>query len=104
MEALVVKCDILKQSRYQLPMLIPPSHSVVVPKLIVVWASVCFRRIKIRKCFKTDIIPFQYSVMEALVLKCDILNLSRYLLQTIIPPNHSALVPKLIVVWASVCS
>ena len=41
MEVLVVKCDIPKLSRYQLPMFIPPNHSAVVPKLILVWTPMC---------------------------------------------------------------
>jgi len=35
MEALVVKCDILNLSRYQLPKITAPSHPCVVPKLIM---------------------------------------------------------------------
>ena len=49
---------------------------------------------------KYDNIPCQYSVMEALVVKFDILNLSRYQLQKITAQSHSDVVPKLIVVWA----
>ena len=36
---------------------------------------------KTRKLIISDIIPCQYSVMEAVLLKFDILNLSRYQLQ-----------------------
>jgi hypothetical protein len=37
--------------------------------------------------------------MEAVLLKFDILNLSRYQLQIIISPSHSTVVPKLIMMW-----
>jgi hypothetical protein len=37
MEAVVAQCDILNLSRYQLQIKIPPSHSTVVPKLIMMW-------------------------------------------------------------------
>jgi len=37
MEAVLVKFDILSLSNYQLQKLIPPSHSGVVPKLIMMW-------------------------------------------------------------------
>ena len=47
-------------------MLIPPSHYAVAPKLIMMWHQYVLRWIKIRKSIKTDIIPCQYSVMEAL--------------------------------------
>jgi len=62
------------------------------------------RLIQIRKSTKTDIIPCQYSVMEALELKWDILKLSRNQLRMCIPPSHSSVDPKLIMAWISVCS
>jgi hypothetical protein len=37
MEAVVAQCDILNLSRYQLQIKIPPSHSTVVPKFIMMW-------------------------------------------------------------------
>ena len=37
--------------------------------------------------------------MEAVLVKFDIFNLSRYQLQKIIPPSHYGVVPKLIMVW-----
>ena len=37
-------------------------------------------------------IPCQYSVIEAVIVKFDIFNLSRYQLQRIIPPNHYSVV------------
>jgi hypothetical protein len=37
--------------------------------------------------------------MEAVLGKFDILNLSTYQLQRIIPPSHYGVVPKLIMVW-----
>jgi hypothetical protein len=37
--------------------------------------------------------------MEAVLLKFDILNLSRYQFQRIIPPSRSAVVPKVIMMW-----
>jgi hypothetical protein len=37
MEVVVVQCDILNLSRYQLQIKIPPSHSTVVPKFIRMW-------------------------------------------------------------------
>ena len=55
------------------------------------------------KYIRSDIIPCQYSVMEALVARWDILNLCRYQLQMILPPSHPYVVPKLILVWAPVC-
>ena len=61
-------------------------------------------RIKTRKSIKTDIIHFQYWVVEAVVVKWDILNLSRYQLQMNLPPGHPFAVPKLIMVWAQVNS
>ena len=38
-------------------------------------------------------------MMKAVLLKFDILKLSRYQLQRIIPPSHNGVVPKLIMVW-----
>ena len=104
MEALVVKCDILNLSKYQLEMIIPQIQPSVVPKPIVVWAPVCSWSDQFRNNIKTDIIPCQYSVIEALVEKWHILKLSTYQLQTITAPGHPYVVPKLIVVWAPVCS
>ena len=60
--------------------------------------------VKANKYIKSNIIPCKYPVTEALVVKFDILYLSTYQLPMIIPPSHSAVVPKLIVVWAPVCS
>jgi hypothetical protein len=37
--------------------------------------------------------------MEAVLLNFDILNLSSFQLQIIIPPSQSAVVPKLIMMW-----
>ena len=56
------------------------------------------------KYIKADIIPCQYSVMEALVVKWDILNLSRYQLHMILPPGHPYVVSKRVLVWAPGCS
>ena len=61
-------------------------------------------RIKTRKSIKTDIIPCPKSVMEAVVVKWDILNLSRYQLRMNLPPGHPSVDPKLIMVWAQVYS
>ena len=41
---------------------------------------------------------------EAIVVKWHILKLSTYQLQMTIPPSNPSVVPKLIVVWAPVCS
>ena len=56
------------------------------------------------KSIKANIIPCQYLVMEVHVMKWDILNLSIYQLQMIIPTRHPSVDPKLIVVWAPICS
>jgi len=45
-----------------------------------------------------------YSVMEALLVKLDILNLSRFQLPKITAPSHYTVVPKLIMVWAQASS
>jgi len=42
--------------------------------------------------------------MEALLLKFDILNLSRYKLQKITAPSHYTVVPKLLMMWAQASS
>jgi len=48
-----------------------------------------------RKSIKSDIIPRQYSVIQAVLVKFDVLNLSTHQLQRIIPPRGSGVVPKL---------
>ena len=48
--------------------------------------------------------PWQYSVMEAVLVMFYILNLTIYQLQKITPASHSAVVPQLIMLWAQVCS
>ena len=40
-------------------------------------------------------------MMEAVLVKFDILNVSRFQLQKIIPPSHYGVVPKLIMVWTT---
>jgi hypothetical protein len=37
MEAVVIQCDILNHSRYQLQITIPPRESTVVPELLMMW-------------------------------------------------------------------
>jgi len=61
-------------------------------------------RIKTMKLIKSDIIPCRCSVMEALLVKFDIRNLSRYLLPKIPAPTHYTVVPKLIMEWAQASS
>ena len=104
MEELVVKWHILRLSTYQLPK--KQHQATPLWFLNSYWCGhqYVLRRIKSRKSIKTDIILCQYSVMEALVVKCDILNLAGYQLQMIIPPRDSAVVPELVMVWAPVYS
>jgi hypothetical protein len=97
MEAVLLNFDILNLSRYQLQITTPPSQSAVVPKFIMTWTidSQFFDGSK-PATYKIWIIHSQYLVMEAVVLKFDLLNLSRYQLKIIIAPSQSTVVPKLI--------
>jgi hypothetical protein len=53
---------------------------------------------------KSHVIPCLFSVMEAVLRKCDIVNLSRFQLPRKIPEAHSYVVPKLVMMGAQVCS
>ena len=106
MEALVVKWHVLRLSTYQLPKITAPGHPSVVPKLIVWWGhQYVLCRINYRRSIKSDSIPCQYSVKEALVVKWHVLRLSTYQLPKITVLGHPSVVKKkLIVVRATVCS
>jgi hypothetical protein len=41
MEAVLRKCDVLNLSRIQLPRKIPPAHTSVAPKRVMMWVQVC---------------------------------------------------------------
>jgi type III secretion system FlhB-like substrate exporter len=102
MEVVLLKFDILNLSRYKLQTRIPPSHSTVVPKLIMILAiDSSLMDQNSSKRIKYGIIHSHYLVMEEVVLlKFDILSLSRYQLQMRIPPSHYTVVPKLIMILA----
>jgi hypothetical protein len=96
MEAVVQKFDIFNLCRYQLQIITPPSQSAVVPKVLMMWTIDSSLMDQNQKHIKCGIIHSQYFVMEAVLLDFDILNLSRYQLQIIIPPTHSTVVHILI--------
>jgi hypothetical protein len=63
-----------------------------------------FCRTKTKNSIKSNIIPCRFSVMEALLRKYDILNLCRFQLPRKIPPAHTSVAPKLVMMWPQVCS
>ena len=89
MEALAFKCHILNLSTCQLPNMTAPGHPPLWFLNSEWWGhQYDLSRNKTGKYIKTDTIPCQYSVMEALAFKCHILKLSTYQLPNMTAPGH----------------
>ncbi len=86
--------NMLKISVYYLNRLISPSHYCVGHKLICWYIYESILKI-ITRYLKKCIIPCHYLVIIEVILIWNMLNLSVYYLQSLIPPHHYCLVHKL---------